>query len=266
MEQYQRTREKRERNSIVTGITATLLAHALVLVFFLTSGFTYLDPPPPERTSLLIEFEEDPPQEKIRLERSNSGTQPQAREIDPEREVELVQKSESPHVDNLPNVTPATRPDPHGDVDVPTPEPEKEPELDPRASFPGMAQKDNNATTPHTAADQASPSFKAGQAEGNVTKGKTDGAPNAHVQGRSVIGKLPHPAYNSQVAGTVVVTIKVDQYGNVVEAVPGAEGTTVTDKSLWTAARNAAMKAHFNMAADAPALQTGTITYIFKLK
>ncbi len=57
--------------------------------------------------------------------------------------------------------------------------------------------------------------------------------------------------------------MKVDQYGNVTEAIPGTEGTTVTNKLLWSAARNAAMKAHFNMSADAPALQTGTITYRF---
>jgi hypothetical protein len=52
----------------------------------------------------------------------------------------------------------------------------------------------------------------------------------------------------------------------VTEAIPGAEGTTVTDKTLWNAARSAALKAHFNQSANAPALQTGTITYIFKLK
>jgi hypothetical protein len=47
--------------------------------------------------------------------------------------------------------------------------------------------------------------------------------------------------------------------------VAGAEGTTVTDKTLWQAARKAALGAHFNMSADAPVLQEGTITYIFKL-
>ena len=52
--------------------------------------------------------------------------------------------------------------------------------------------------------------------------------------------------YNAQLEGTVVVQVKVDQYGNVTEALPGVEGTTVTDKSLWNAARSAAMKAHFN--------------------
>ena len=263
MQPYQRTREKREKTAAVTGVLATLLLHALALVVCLTSGFTYLDPPPPERAPLIISFDEVLPAEKP--VETTVGQQPQSEEVDPEREVELVQKAESPHVSTTPNVTPATKPDAHGDVEVPTPEQPKEPELDPRASFPGMGRKDNSATTPHSASE-AGEGFKAGQPDGNTKEGRTEGSANAHLKGRSVMGTLPKPDYASQMAGTVVVTIKVDQYGNVTEAIPGAEGTTVTEKSLWNAARNAAMKAHFNMAADAPALQTGTITYIFKLK
>ena len=72
--------------------------------------------------------------------------------------------------------------------------------------------------------------------------------------------------YTSQESGKVVVKIWVDQYGKVQKAVPGVEGTTVTDKALWTAAKNAAMETGFNMSASAPALQEGTITYIFNLK
>ena len=64
----------------------------------------------------------------------------------------------------------------------------------------------------------------------------------------------------------MVVKIKVDQYGKVLEAVPGAQGTTVTDKTLWEAAKKAALNASFNMSSDAPAVQEGTITYIFKLE
>ena len=44
------------------------------------------------------------------------------------------------------------------------------------------------------------------------------------------------------------------------------DGTTVTDKSLWAAARNAAMGTRFKQKMDAPAMQQGTITYVFKLK
>ena len=97
-------------------------------------------------------------------------------------------------------------------------------------------------------------------------EGRTEGNANAHLQGRQVLGTLPLPAYSTQLEGIVVVQIKVNQYGEVTEAIAGAEGTTVTDKTLWTAARNAALKAHFNQKADAPAVQLGTITYKFKLK
>ena len=72
--------------------------------------------------------------------------------------------------------------------------------------------------------------------------------------------------YNVQESGTVVVNIWVDNYGNVAKAVPGGDGTTVTNQALWTAARKAALETHFNMSADAPAMQEGTITYIFNLK
>ena len=263
MQPYQRTREKREKTANVTGILATLAIHVLVLVVCLTSGLTYLDPPPPERAPLVIEFQEDVivPEKPVETQ---VGQQPQAEEIDTEREVELVQKSESPHVSNTPNVTPATKPDAHGDVEVPDPKVE-EPVLDPRASFPGMGKKDNSATTPHSASE-ASEGFKAGQPDGNTHEGKTEGSANAHLKGRNVVGALPKPAYAAQESGTVVVTIWVDNYGNVTKAQAGAEGTTVTSKELWTAARAAAMKAHFNQKADAPALQQGTITYIFTLK
>ena len=262
MQPYQRTQAQREKNANLTGILVTVVLHALALVFCLTSGLKYLDPPPPERTSLVIEFEED--EETVKPLPTRVGRQPQAQEVNLEKEVELVQKAESPYTNTQPNVTPATQPDPHGDVEVPTP-PVEEPKLDPRASFPGMGKKESDATTPHSATE-ASDTFKAGQPDGNTHEGKTEGTANAHLKGRNVLGTLPKPSYSAQLEGTVVVQIKVDQYGNVTEAIPGAEGTTVTDKTLWNAARSAAMKAHFNQSASAPALQSGTITYIFKLK
>ncbi len=86
---------------------------------------------------------------------------------------------------------------------------------------------------------------------------------NITLNGRKVVGTIAKPEYTVQESGTVVVTIWVDTYGNVVKAQPGAEGTTVDNSALWSSARKAALATHFN--ADAPALQKGTITYIFKL-
>lgn len=80
---------------------------------------------------------------------------------------------------------------------------------------------------------------------------------------RRVNGVLPVPSHNGTVSGTVVVQIWVDNYGMVQKAVAGVEGTTISDQAIWQAARKAALGAHFNMSADAPALQEGTITYVF---
>lgn len=85
----------------------------------------------------------------------------------------------------------------------------------------------------------------------------------AKVMTRYVIGALPKPKSVGSGKGKVVVLVEVDQYGNVVSAVPGAEGTTIMDEEQWDAARAAAMRTHFNMSANAPTVHTGTITYIF---
>ena len=251
--------EQRERNAKITGIVMTVAVHVCAAVLVSFSSLKYLYPPPQEQ-SMLIDFSEDEP-----LTQELQGNEPKAEEIDLTNPVELAQKSQSPEVSDRQNLTPETKPDNFGDVETPTPEPKEEPKLDPRAAFPGMAKKDTSLTASH-AASEASDSFKAGQAKGNTNNGRTDGKPNAHVKGRNTVGNLPRPVYNVQESGTVVVDIWVDNYGNVVKAVPGGEGTTVLDKTLLTAARKAAMETHFNMSADAPAMQEGTITYYFNLK
>ena len=153
--------------------------------------------------------------------------------------------------------------DDFGDVDIKQPEPEKE--INRRALFHAADNKTQKDTVAPQVADRVSDALKAGHAQGNTKTGETSGQPNAKLAGRSVNGTLPRPAYSVQNSGTVVVKIWVDNYGTVQKAVAGAEGTTVSDKELWQAARKAALGAHFNMSADAPAMQEGTITYIFKL-
>ena len=258
MQNDQLIRRKRERNAKITGIILSAIAHVCALVLVSMSGLKYIYPPPQEQ-AMLIDFSEAP-----ELLQQPKGQEPLAEEVDLTRPVELAQRSESPYVADKPNETPLTKPDPVGDVEVPTPK-QEEPALDPRASFPGMSRKDTSHTAPHAAAE-AGEAFKAGQPQGNTEHGRTDGKPNAHVAGRSTVGNIPRPVYNVQESGVVVVNIWVDNYGNVVRAVPGGDGTTVLDKSLSAAARKAALETHFNMSADAPAMQEGTITYYFNLK
>lgn len=250
--------------STLAGIILTALLHGGGLALVCTNGLKYLDPPPPD-TSFLLDVQQDLEEEEIIDEDEPKGREPRSEEADKENPVDMVQKAEAPTEAKKPNTTPATKDNNHGDVPVPTPKREEEPKLDPRATFPGMAKKDTSHTAPHNA-DKASDTFKAGQADGNTKNGKVDGKANAHLEGRTVVGALGKPAYNVQESGVVVVQIYVDQYGNVTEAHAGVAGTTVSDKTLWNAARNEAMRAKFNMKADAPALQEGTITYRFNLK
>lgn len=256
MKPYLRERDKDAKTSDVTGIVLTVGVHLAIFLCCAFTGMKYLYPPPQEQ-AFLIDFEEEPVPE---VKRSDAGKQPEAEEIDLSKEVEIVQQSKSPVKSEKPNKTAEAKPDSHGDVEVPAP---KE-EINKNALFPGMSKKDSSLA-PH-GAKNPSAEFKAGQPKGNATVGKTEGTANARVKGRNVLGALPKPNGNGQDEGTVVVAIKVDQYGNVTEAKPGAQGTTVTNSALWNAARAAAMKTHFNQSADAPVLQEGTITYIFKLK
>ena len=245
---------------MITGVVMTLAVHVCAAALVSFTGIKYLYPPPPEST-MLLEFEEE-----VEMPVQKPGREPKGEDVDPDKTIELIQRSESPNVSTKPNITPATKPDTHGDVEVPEPPRKEEPVLDPRATFPGMAKKDTSITSPHSATE-GSNEYKPGQPTGNVNKGETEGKPNAHLEGRTVDkAGLKKPVYASQESGKVVVKIWVDQYGKVQKAVPGVEGTTVTDKALWTAAKNAAMETGFNMSASAPALQEGTITYIFNLK
>lgn len=258
---YLREREIQERRSRTTGVALTVVLHIGMAACLFLTGFTYLDPPPPEKEMILIEFDE-PEIEKPR--QIWNGTRPQAVNPDPTQPINLVQQSEAQLEGTKSNEAPESIVDDFGDVDIKDPEPKKE--IDRRALFRAADNKTQKDTLAPQTAREPSDALKAGHAQGNTKTGETSGEPNAKLAGRSIDGTLPRPSYNVQASGKVVVQIWVDNYGQVQKAVAGVEGTTVTDQTLWQAARKAALGAHFNMSADAPALQEGTITYIFNLK
>jgi outer membrane biosynthesis protein TonB len=86
-----------------------------------------------------------------------------------------------------------------------------------------------------------------------------------NLQGRGFLA-LPAPKYDYQEGGRVVVEVSVDPSGKVVQAIPGIKGSTTLDEYLLRAAKEAALKASFQVKADAPSIQKGTITYNFILK
>jgi len=79
---------------------------------------------------------------------------------------------------------------------------------------------------------------------------------------------LPKPEFKVQREGKVVVEVTVNREGKVISADPGKQGSTTTDSELLAAAKKAALQSKFAIQADAEAfqIQTGTITYHFKLE
>ena len=80
-------------------------------------------------------------------------------------------------------------------------------------------------------------------------------------RGAKSLGK---PSSSTGKVGNVVVEIKVDQDGNVIEAKAGQRGTTLWDSNLWRECEEAVRKSKFTANPDAPKVQKGTVTYIFR--
>ena len=85
-----------------------------------------------------------------------------------------------------------------------------------------------------------------------------------NMNGRSIVGRIPEPAYTRNVEGVIVVSIEVNAAGTVISAHAGTAGTTIGDITMRRDAEVAAKKAKFN-SISGNAIQTGTITYRYKL-
>lgn len=265
MEEYRQDREKQRKLSRAAGIGLTVAVHAVALSCACFAGMTYLDPPPPEREEILLDFEGEVEVPEVKPEKKWSRTRVKSPEPDRTRPDEIVKMSKAQMEGTKQNVAQEATVGPDGDVEVN--EPKREKEINRRALFHAADNPEEKDTLAPQAAREISDRLEAGHASGNVERGKISGEPNARLAGRSVVGHLARPAYDIQKEGRVVVRIAVDQNGKVIEAIPGADGTTVTDKTLWNAARNAAMEARFSKTTDVTKMkQYGTITYIFKLK
>lgn len=254
--------EEQYRQRFNANVFGTVLAIGVNLCIVLLcnfSGMKYLYPPPQEK-AMIIDFEqEDAP--KIKIKRK--GREPSAENANSKNKLELVQKSEAQHKGSKQNFAREATVGKTGDVEVP--EPPREEEIDNRALFHSAKNTDKDTLAAQTARE-VSDRLKAGHAEGNADRATLDGTPTARVKGRISVGVIPRPNYGVQNEGTVVVEIWVDRLGTVIKATPGYQGTTVTDKTLWNAARQAALKAKFNPDPEAKEQQQGIITYIFKLQ
>ena len=105
-----------------------------------------------------------------------------------------------------------------------------------------------------------------GQSSGTGTSGNPAGKGSSNgndwnLSGRDLRGGIPKPAYNANEEGKIVVSIRVDENGNVISATTG-QGTTITDRTLVEKTLEAAKKVKFSAGKNNV---YGTITYKFKL-
>ncbi|NAS14415.1 energy transducer TonB [Poritiphilus flavus] len=94
--------------------------------------------------------------------------------------------------------------------------------------------------------------------------GSGSGTGGYGLRGRSLAGKGKVQQDCNQ-EGRVVVRIKVDKSGKVVEALPGVKGTTNSDPCLLEPARKTAFKHRWNPDSKAPNEQIGFVVVNFKL-
>lgn len=248
-----------KKTAKLLGAALTLIFHAALFAFVSMSSLKYIYPPPEEK-ALLIDFEE---LEVEKPKRTPKGAAPRSVKPNPKEEVNIVKAAKAQEVGSKQNKTSASTLTDKGDVEKYEPPRKKINRKSLAVSADNPQQKDSLA--PQTAFER-SEKLEEGHAQGNSKVGLSSGEPNARLKGRNVLGYLPKPKYNKMEEGIVVVRIWVNQSGKVEKAMAGAKGTTITDASIWAAARTAAMKTNFSTNAHAPALQEGTITYIFKLK
>ena len=254
-----------ERKSKLKGIVGTILFHALLMVAFFFMGLKYQDPPPNEEgISINFGFNEEG------IGEVDPESIEELTEIVEEKIIEQQIESTEKIVTQSLVETPAVEKIKEKKKIIEKEEPkeevieEKKPEINKKALYPGKKENIENSD---------------GNNNGDGNQGSIDGDPNSEVYEGGGIGKngtayqlgvrkvefKAKPIYNLQVEGKVVVIITVDRLGNVINAIPGAKGSTTLNKQLLQRAKTAALKTKFDPKQSAPNNQQGKIVYLFSL-
>lgn len=102
----------------------------------------------------------------------------------------------------------------------------------------------------------------AGSTNGNATVGAVSGSPGFNLKGRT-LEDWHRPA--SAPLGTITIRVSVNRQGRVTAAsYQSGTGAAAASQSARQSCIDAAKRSQFSVDQDAPATQTGTITYNFK--
>ena len=254
-----------EKKSKRKGVIGTILFHTLLMLAFLFMGLKYQDPPPTEEgISINFGFNEEG------IGEVDPESTEELTEIVEEKIIEQqIESTEEIVTQSLIEKTVVEKTEKKKKV-IKKEEPkeevieEKKPEVNKKALYPGSKKTKTSSE---------------GNKKGDGNQGSIDGDPNSEVYEGGGIGKngtayqlggrkveyKAKPIYNLQVEGKVVVIITVDRLGNVINAIPGAKGSTTLNKQLLQRAKTAALKTKFDPKQTAPTNQQGKIVYLFSL-
>lgn len=248
-----------QKNKFISGGT-TALVLGLILIICLSFGYDPPDPPIPEEgVEVNLGNSDFGSGNNPMPDPSPSSSAPQpaaaAENVSTQRTESTVpiNSSDKPSTSKVNNETPTTT----------QPEKPKEPEINTNALF-----KKNSSKTKGGSEGVSQGAGNQGKEGGDPNSNRYDGTPGKGGAGFSLSGRsakaLPSPSVNNNKEGKVVVKIWVDRSGNVTQVSAPEKGSTLTDASYVQLSKNAAMKAKFSAKDDAPEVQTGTITYVFR--
>ncbi|MDZ4666894.1 MAG: hypothetical protein SGJ00_03315 [bacterium] len=262
----------------IYGLAGTLLIHGLIAAFLF---FSVLYPPDPP-----LEFQGM----MMSLGEENMGGPANAPVPDPAPQEQYVPISEqtddaplTSEIDESVAIKEKNTPKPK---DLKDPQPKIEEPKKPQLELPRKVnqqalfkRKNNNGENQGGYGDGSEPGNEGrpdgsengnphGNGLGNSGFGTGETGPDGvsfELSGRK-IKQLPNIEDNSKSIGKVVVRIIVNRNGEVIKAVPGQVGSTTTEPSLLTKAKEGSMKTKFSSRDDGPDEQYGTMTFVFKFK
>ena len=232
------------------GLIVSIVAHGLLILCLLLMGLRYPDPPPPELGVEMDmgEFSDVGTDSEHAAEGGEDLSSESSYANDDNNE--LTQQSED--VPLVSKKTPSPTKNKKKPKDNVKPQSE-ETKIDQNALFTkGRVKKGSGGST------------GVGEGSGKGSGGEGGGSGISFSLAGRGSKSLPGPTATSPENGNIVVEIRVDQEGNVVFAKAVWKGTTLTDTNLWRRCEQAAKKSKFTANPDAPELQKGTITYIFR--
>ena len=267
-----------------TAAIATIGVHLILLLLFLIFGLTYKYPIPQD--GFLVNFGDSPtgigeqepdvsgsvPQEVQETEEENSESTPTTT-TEPEENDPIVTQEEQEALEAAEAQRKAEEAAQKAEEERLEEERRKKEEQDKKNTafkkqvtdiWNKSKQEGGSQGTSPGPGNQGDPN---GSKEGtSPTGGRGPGFGDGwSLVGRTLLkGSTPRNTFTEE--GKVVVSIKVNRQGKVIQAMPGAQGSNTVDKRLLQLAKEAALKYKFSANPNGPAEQMGRIEFIFKLE